>query len=221
MRVAVIGAGSWGTTVASQCSIKTPTILWARRAEIAKEITEDRTNRRYLSGFDLPRVESIDTAGSQCDQHVEVVEVLDQQGFGLPEEIDATDHRFSAGRTLDDSRREMGPHRRPGHETATELCEDEHRIGVFQTDPVLVLCKAQAEHAHLGQLSPQPAVEGTLLLELGQLFTGNATVAEIAQALLQGLLVLAQSKVHRSNSPVATRPTPVAAPSEDPECVLR
>ena len=55
MRVAVIGAGSWGTTVASQCAIKRPTILWARRAEVAKEITEDRTNRRYLSGFDLPR----------------------------------------------------------------------------------------------------------------------------------------------------------------------
>lgn len=55
MRVAVIGAGSWGTTVASQCAINGPTILWARRAEVAKEIAEDRTNRRYLPGFDLPR----------------------------------------------------------------------------------------------------------------------------------------------------------------------
>ncbi|MEE2673049.1 MAG: NAD(P)H-dependent glycerol-3-phosphate dehydrogenase [Myxococcota bacterium] len=55
MQVAVIGAGSWGTTMAAQCAINGPTILWARRPEIAKEISEDRTNRAYLPDFDLPR----------------------------------------------------------------------------------------------------------------------------------------------------------------------
>ena len=30
-RVAVIGAGSWGTTVASLAAANTPTVLWARR----------------------------------------------------------------------------------------------------------------------------------------------------------------------------------------------
>ena len=55
MRVAVIGAGSWGTTMAAQCAINGPTILWARRPEVAKEISDDRTNRAYLPDLDLPR----------------------------------------------------------------------------------------------------------------------------------------------------------------------
>ena len=35
INVAVIGAGSWGTTVAALAAVNTPTILWARRAELA------------------------------------------------------------------------------------------------------------------------------------------------------------------------------------------
>ena len=48
LRVAVIGAGSWGTTVASVASHNCPTVLWARNPEIADEITGARTNSRYL-----------------------------------------------------------------------------------------------------------------------------------------------------------------------------
>ena len=48
LRVAVIGAGSWGTTVASVASHNCPTILWARHAEIADEVNQQRTNARYL-----------------------------------------------------------------------------------------------------------------------------------------------------------------------------
>lgn len=54
MRVAVIGAGSWGTTVAAQCSLNGPTILWARRPEVAQEIRDQRSNRNYLPGVNLP-----------------------------------------------------------------------------------------------------------------------------------------------------------------------
>ena len=38
IRVAVIGAGSWGTTVAALASVNTPTVLWARRASLAAQI---------------------------------------------------------------------------------------------------------------------------------------------------------------------------------------
>jgi glycerol-3-phosphate dehydrogenase (NAD(P)+) len=48
LRVAVIGAGSWGTTVSSVASHNCPTVLWARNAEIADEISRTRTNSRYL-----------------------------------------------------------------------------------------------------------------------------------------------------------------------------
>ena len=54
IRVAVVGAGSWGTTVAALASRNTPTVLWARRAELADEIARDHRNSEYLAGFDLP-----------------------------------------------------------------------------------------------------------------------------------------------------------------------
>jgi glycerol-3-phosphate dehydrogenase (NAD(P)+) len=52
-RVAVIGAGSWGTTVASLAAANTPTVLWARRDELAAEIEERHTNEAYLPGLEL------------------------------------------------------------------------------------------------------------------------------------------------------------------------
>ncbi|HWC87340.1 MAG TPA: NAD(P)H-dependent glycerol-3-phosphate dehydrogenase [Solirubrobacteraceae bacterium] len=47
-RVAVVGGGSWGTTVASITARNVPTILWTRRPEIAEEIERDHTNTAYL-----------------------------------------------------------------------------------------------------------------------------------------------------------------------------
>lgn len=53
-RVAVIGAGSWGTAVAGIAAANTPTVLWARNPEVASEIDEQHSNRRYLPGSSLP-----------------------------------------------------------------------------------------------------------------------------------------------------------------------
>lgn len=53
IRVAVIGAGSWGTTVASLVAQNAPTVLWARRPELAEEIDQRHVNGDYLSGYDL------------------------------------------------------------------------------------------------------------------------------------------------------------------------
>jgi glycerol-3-phosphate dehydrogenase (NAD(P)+) len=53
IRAAVIGAGSWGTTVASLCAHNVPTTLWARRAELAEEVRDKHTNSDYLGGYDL------------------------------------------------------------------------------------------------------------------------------------------------------------------------
>jgi len=49
-RVAVVGAGSWGTTVASLVAHNAPTVLWARRQELADEVRSTRVNARYLPG---------------------------------------------------------------------------------------------------------------------------------------------------------------------------
>ncbi len=54
MRVAVLGAGSFGTTVATLVSGRHDTVLWARSKETAEEVTTQRTNAAYLPGFVLP-----------------------------------------------------------------------------------------------------------------------------------------------------------------------
>ncbi|MGB5655889.1 MAG: NAD(P)H-dependent glycerol-3-phosphate dehydrogenase [Acidimicrobiia bacterium] len=53
MKVAVIGAGSWGTTIAAMLAPSCETILWSRRVELAEHINEG-TNPDYLPGFELP-----------------------------------------------------------------------------------------------------------------------------------------------------------------------
>ncbi len=55
MDVTILGAGSWGTTVASLIAARNPTTLWARRPEVAAEINDSRTNSAYLPSVTLPR----------------------------------------------------------------------------------------------------------------------------------------------------------------------
>ncbi|WP_307866600.1 NAD(P)H-dependent glycerol-3-phosphate dehydrogenase [Leucobacter chromiisoli] len=55
-RVAVIGAGSWGTTFAkvladAGCDVT----IWARRPEVAQEIQVAKRNSQYLPGINLPK----------------------------------------------------------------------------------------------------------------------------------------------------------------------
>ena len=54
MRIAVLGAGSWGTTVASLMAGHHDCTIWARDPELAREIYERDANSRYLAGFTLP-----------------------------------------------------------------------------------------------------------------------------------------------------------------------
>lgn len=54
MKVAVIGAGSWGTAVASISAAKADTVLWARRPELAAAVTASHENADYLAGYALP-----------------------------------------------------------------------------------------------------------------------------------------------------------------------
>ena len=55
MRVAVIGAGSWGTALALVLAeAGHEVVLWARTPEVASAINEEHRNPRYLSDYRLP-----------------------------------------------------------------------------------------------------------------------------------------------------------------------
>jgi len=53
MKVAVIGAGAWGTTVASMLAATVDTVLWALEPEVAAAVGAEATNPLYLPGVAL------------------------------------------------------------------------------------------------------------------------------------------------------------------------
>ena len=52
-RVAVLGAGSWGTTIASLAAGNAPTVLWSRRTRVADEVNGEHRNSTYLGNLAL------------------------------------------------------------------------------------------------------------------------------------------------------------------------
>ncbi|MGZ4691794.1 MAG: NAD(P)H-dependent glycerol-3-phosphate dehydrogenase [Acidimicrobiia bacterium] len=64
MNVGVIGAGSWGTTVASLAAVRANAIVWARETEIAEAIDDRHENPVFLPGHALsPRLRATDDLG--------------------------------------------------------------------------------------------------------------------------------------------------------------
>jgi glycerol-3-phosphate dehydrogenase (NAD(P)+) len=53
-RIAVLGAGSWGTALANVLAWNGhPTVLWAYEPAVAEDISERRRNDKYLAGIEL------------------------------------------------------------------------------------------------------------------------------------------------------------------------
>lgn len=95
MRVTVLGAGSWGTTMASVVAANTDCVLWARDPDVAAEVTQGNTNRRYLGDRRL-------TAGLRATADLaEAVAWCDVLVVGVP------------GRALREVARAVGGHVRP------------------------------------------------------------------------------------------------------------
>ena len=89
VRIAVIGAGSWGTTVASMLAERFDTVLWARRSEVAEAISDRHENPTYLAGFTL--ASSLEATTDHCravdDRVLLVMAVPAQHMRGVAERI--------------------------------------------------------------------------------------------------------------------------------------
>jgi glycerol-3-phosphate dehydrogenase (NAD(P)+) len=55
MRLVVLGAGAWGTSIASVLAARLEVVLWAQSPEQAQAIHSTRRNQRYLPGVELPK----------------------------------------------------------------------------------------------------------------------------------------------------------------------
>ena len=61
-RIAVLGAGSWGTALALRLAANTnDTCLWGHEPEFMETLSRDRENRQFLPGFPFPENLSIET----------------------------------------------------------------------------------------------------------------------------------------------------------------
>jgi glycerol-3-phosphate dehydrogenase (NAD(P)+) len=58
-RVAVLGAGAWGTSIASVLAVRLEVTLWARDPAQAESIARTRRNERYLRGIEIPAAVTI------------------------------------------------------------------------------------------------------------------------------------------------------------------
>ncbi|MGE3285955.1 MAG: NAD(P)H-dependent glycerol-3-phosphate dehydrogenase [Pseudonocardia sp.] len=73
-RVAVLGAGSWGTAFAKVLAdAGRDVVLWARRAEIAAEITDAHRNDGYLPGIRLPEALAATTVAAAALEGADAV----------------------------------------------------------------------------------------------------------------------------------------------------
>ena len=100
MRVAVMGAGSWGTAVASMCTdAGSSTRLWARDRQVADEITTQHHNRRYLPDIELAGGLRADTDAGAVLEGAEVV-VLGIPSTHIAEQLDAWGTAIGSDATL-------------------------------------------------------------------------------------------------------------------------
>ena len=73
MKLAVLGAGAWGTALAISLGAQREVSLWARDAASAADIAASRLNARYLPGFAIPESVLVSSDLGVCMRGSDVV----------------------------------------------------------------------------------------------------------------------------------------------------
>jgi len=69
MKIAVLGAGAWGTALAAAAARRHDVLLWARDAGLAQQIAATRRNARYLGDVELPATLAVSADHGQALAH--------------------------------------------------------------------------------------------------------------------------------------------------------
>ncbi len=75
MKLAVIGAGAWGTSLSIALSRKHQVALWAREPEVVRGMREVRENRQFLPRFLLPESVAIEESLASAARDAELLVV--------------------------------------------------------------------------------------------------------------------------------------------------
>ena len=88
-KVAVMGAGSWGTAYAMLCAdAGSEVVLWARRAEVAEQVNREHRNPDYLGEVELPDTLRATADAEEALRDAEIV-VLGVPSVGLRDALTA------------------------------------------------------------------------------------------------------------------------------------
>ncbi|MGE8658428.1 MAG: NAD(P)H-dependent glycerol-3-phosphate dehydrogenase [Achromobacter sp.] len=173
LRVAVLGAGSWGTALAAAASRRHPTVLWARDPAQAADMAARHENARYLPGIALPQAL---TVSSDLDA---TLRSLKQDGaagliiLGVP----------VAGLAA----------------TCAELAQRLPALGLQDT-PIVWTCKGfEADTARL----PHEIVRAALPGAIGGALSGPSFAREVAQGLPVALTVASDNAALRAATTLA------------------
>jgi glycerol-3-phosphate dehydrogenase (NAD(P)+) len=186
IRAAVIGAGSWGTTVAHLLAHNVETVLWARDPQVAETIDSEHRNRRYLADYELhPGLRATSDLAAAVEGADMVVMGVPSHGFRstlreIAEHIRAWVPVISLAKGL-----EQGTHAR-----MTEVINDElpgHPYGVL-TGPNLAkeILAGDAAAAVLAMSDPTIAarLQGLFSTSLFRVYTNDDVIGcELAGAM--------------------------------------
>ena len=73
MKLALLGAGAWGTALAIVLARAHEVVLWTRSAEFVKNLRDTRMNARYLPGYPLPSEIRIEDSLPRAIADVDVI----------------------------------------------------------------------------------------------------------------------------------------------------
>ncbi|WP_250519286.1 MULTISPECIES: NAD(P)H-dependent glycerol-3-phosphate dehydrogenase [unclassified Caballeronia] len=76
MKVAVLGAGAWGTALAGHLATRHDTKLWARDSALIESLSRTHENTRYLEGVTLPHALAFETDFAAALAHASADDAL-------------------------------------------------------------------------------------------------------------------------------------------------
>jgi glycerol-3-phosphate dehydrogenase (NAD(P)+) len=199
MRIAIVGAGSWGTTMGLVTATNGPVSLWARRPDLAEAINAG-SNPDYLDGIALPPLKaSSDLAETLAGAEAVFVAVPSHGLRAVMEEaahlIDSATPVLSLTKGLEQGSNlrmtEVLAEALPGH--------DRRRVGVL-SGPNLAREIAQGEPAAtviaLRDQDAAAELQAAVMTPLFRVYTNNDVIGSELAGAAKNVMAIAAGMVH-------------------------
>lgn len=183
-KVAVLGAGNWGTTIAHLIGVNGhPVWLWARSEAQCREINEERVNSRYLAGLPLsPNIRATPDLGEAVREVDLILVVIPSQSFRavcreLGDLVRPQQYAVHATKGL-----ELGTHARMSEILVAETCL--RQVGVLSGPNIArEICEGKPAGTVLASRFPRVIARATELLRSKQMRVyGNTDVVGVELA---------------------------------------